>query len=78
MNTIFKQEINSFVLVYLDDILIYSRSEEEHWGHLAHALDNLRRAKLYGDSINANSSSRKWITSVSRLEVMEFAPHLKR
>ena len=30
MNTIFKQEINSFVLVYLDDIWIYSRSEEEH------------------------------------------------
>ena len=48
MNTIFKQEINSFVLVYLGDILIYSRSEEEHWGHLAHALDKLCRARLYG------------------------------
>ena len=36
------------MLVYLDDILIYSRSAEEHWGHLQHALDKLRRAKLYG------------------------------
>ena len=48
MNEIFKKEINSFVLVYLDDILIHSRSEEEHWEHLAHELEKLRRAKLYG------------------------------
>ena len=48
MNEVFKQEINSFVLVYLDDILIYSRSMEEHWEHLQHALDKLRRARLYG------------------------------
>ena len=48
MNTIFEKEINSFVLVYLDDILIYSRSMGEHWDHLRSALDKLRRAKLFG------------------------------
>ena len=48
MNTIFEREINSFILVYLDDILIYSCSIEEHWDHLRIALDRLRRAKLYG------------------------------
>ena len=44
MITVFKWEINSSVLVYLDYILIYSRSMEEHWGHLRHALDRPRRA----------------------------------
>ena len=48
MNTIFEKEINSFVLVYLDDILIYSRSVGEHWGHLRCALGKLHWAKLYG------------------------------
>ena len=48
MNEVFQKEINSFVLVYLDDILIYSRLVEEHWGHLQHALDKLRQTKLYG------------------------------
>ena len=48
MNDVFKQELNSFILVYLDDILIYSHSVEEHWKHLVHALEKLRRAQLYG------------------------------
>ena len=47
MNTVFEQELNSFILVYLDDILVYSRSVGEHWGHLKCAFDRLRRAKLY-------------------------------
>ena len=46
MNEVFKQEINSFVLVYLDDILIYSLSIEEHWDHLHQALDKLRQATV--------------------------------
>ena len=48
MNTTFEKEINSFILVYLDDILTYSHSIGEHWDHLKCALDKLRRAKLFG------------------------------
>ena len=43
----FSKEINSFIFVYLDDILIFSHSIREHWDHLQTALDRLRRAKLY-------------------------------
>ena len=47
MNTVFEKELNSFILVYLDDILVYSRSIGDHWGHLRQAFDRLRHAKLY-------------------------------
>ena len=48
MNAVFATEINRFILVYLDDILIFSESIEEHWEHLRTALQRLRKARLYG------------------------------
>ena len=52
INKFFAKEINSFILVYLDDILIFSCSIGEHWDHQKIALDRLCRAKLYGQSHN--------------------------
>ena len=66
MNTIFKKEINPFILVNLDDILIYSCSMGEHWDHLECALDKLRQAKLFGRLQKCESLRIKWITSVLR------------
>ena len=34
MNTIFMEEVDKFVIVFIDDILIYSKNEEEHFEHL--------------------------------------------
>ena len=48
MTKVFAKEINYFILVYLDDIWIFSRSIGEHWDHLKIALDRLCRANLYG------------------------------
>ena len=47
MNTIFKDELDAFISVYLDDILVFSKIEEEHLQHVQIALEKLRKAKLY-------------------------------
>jgi len=43
MNRVFAGQLNRFVCVYLDDILVYSRTEAEHIKHLRIVLDVLRR-----------------------------------
>nr|GFC55123.1 hypothetical protein [Tanacetum cinerariifolium] len=47
MNRIFHEYLDNFVIVFIDDILIYSKSEEEHEQHLRIVLDILRQKKLY-------------------------------
>jgi hypothetical protein len=39
--------LDKFVMVFIDDILVYSRSEEEHEEHLHLTLQNLREHRLY-------------------------------
>ncbi|GJY33328.1 gag-pol polyprotein [Tanacetum coccineum] len=48
MNEVLRPLIGKFVVVYFDDILVYSKSEEEHLGHLRSVFDLLRKHKLYG------------------------------
>ncbi|KAJ6829085.1 uncharacterized protein M6B38_359765 [Iris pallida] len=47
MNRVFYQYLDKFVIVFIDDILIYSKSEEEHEKHLRIVLQTLREEKLY-------------------------------
>ncbi|WVZ58410.1 hypothetical protein U9M48_008686 [Paspalum notatum var. saurae] len=47
MNSVFMNELDKFVVVFIDDILIYSKSEKEHEEHLKIVLTRLREHKLY-------------------------------
>ncbi|GJX10975.1 putative reverse transcriptase domain-containing protein, partial [Tanacetum coccineum] len=47
MNRIFHKYLDKFVIVFIDDILVYSKSEEEHERHLRIVLEILRQKKLY-------------------------------
>lgn len=46
MNRVFRYQLNKFVLVFVDDILVYSRIEEDHKKNLRIVLDIQRRNKL--------------------------------
>ncbi|GJX88359.1 putative reverse transcriptase domain-containing protein [Tanacetum coccineum] len=47
MNHVCKSYLDKFVIIFIDDILIYSRNEEEHANHLRIILELLRKEKLY-------------------------------
>ncbi|WVZ58720.1 hypothetical protein U9M48_008960 [Paspalum notatum var. saurae] len=47
MNSVFMNELDKFVVVFIDDILIYSKNEKEHEEHLRVVLTRLREHKLY-------------------------------
>jgi hypothetical protein len=47
MNSVFMQELDKFVVVFIDDILIYSKNPEDHANHLLIVLQRLRDHHLY-------------------------------
>jgi len=49
MNRVFKPYLYQFVVVFIDDILIYSRTPEEHTHNLRTTLEVLRRNELYAN-----------------------------
>ena len=47
MNRVFKDFLDKFVVVFIDDILVYSKTEEEHEEHLRLTLQTLKEKQLY-------------------------------
>ncbi|KAL1534042.1 hypothetical protein AAHA92_31446 [Salvia divinorum] len=47
MNRVFHPYLDKFVLVFIDDVLVYSKNEKEHEEHLRITLETLRAEKLY-------------------------------
>jgi hypothetical protein len=63
MNKVFMEYLDKFVVVFIDDILVYSRSEEEHEEHLRLALQKLWELRLYSKL----SMCKFWMKQVSFL-----------
>jgi hypothetical protein len=63
MNSVFMTELDKFVVVFIDDILIYSKCEKEHVKHLRVVLQHLRDHTLYAKF----SKCEFWLTSVKFL-----------
>ena len=63
MNRIFKKYLDKCVIVFINDILIYSKTKEEHAEHLRIVLEILRRERLYAKW----SKCEFWLTQVQFL-----------
>ncbi|WVZ80663.1 hypothetical protein U9M48_028120, partial [Paspalum notatum var. saurae] len=66
MNSVFMNELNKFVVVFINDILVYSKNEKEHEEHLRKVLSRLREHKLYA----------KFSKCTFRLKEMAFLGHI--
>lgn len=63
MNRIFRQLHDLFVIVFIDDILVYSKSEEDHVNHFQIMLQTLKDQKLYAK----NFKCEYWVSVVTFL-----------
>jgi hypothetical protein len=62
-NKVFKEYLDKFVVVFIDDILVYSRDEQEHEEYLWLVLQRLRESQLYAKQ----SKCEFWLKEVSFL-----------
>ena len=63
MNRVFKLFFDRFVIIFIDDILVYSHNKKEHQEHLRIVLETLRAHKLFAKF----SKCEFWLFSVSFL-----------
>ena len=71
MNNIFSDLLGICILVYLDDILIYSNTLEEHRRHVCEVLLRLQNNKLYTRGDKVLSTTIQWNTSASFCHLMD-------
>ncbi|KAJ4968492.1 hypothetical protein NE237_015193 [Protea cynaroides] len=73
MNRVFHDMLDTSVIVFIDDILIYSKDKETHASHLRAALQRLRREKLYAKF----KKCKFWLKEVAFLCHVVYADGIK-
>jgi len=73
MNRVFHQFLDLFVIVFIDDILIYSKSEEDHANHLRIIIQSLKDHKLYAKF----SKCKFWFNVISFLGNIMYSDGIK-
>ncbi|GKG26153.1 putative reverse transcriptase domain-containing protein, partial [Tanacetum coccineum] len=64
INSVFHEYLENFVIVFSDDLLVYSKTSEEHEDHLRIVLEILRQKKFYAKF----SKCEFWLGQVAFLE----------
>ncbi|KAL0560208.1 hypothetical protein IC582_000608 [Cucumis melo] len=59
MNAVFKPYLRKFVLVFFDDILVYSKNEADHVKYMGVVLSVLRKHELYANKKKCNFAQHK-------------------
>ncbi|GJY94042.1 putative reverse transcriptase domain-containing protein [Tanacetum coccineum] len=74
MNRVCKPYLDKFVIVFIDDILIYSRNKEEHANHLRIMLELLRKEKFQGLHVDPTKieAVKNWASPTTPTEIRQF------
>nr|GFA85782.1 putative reverse transcriptase domain-containing protein [Tanacetum cinerariifolium] len=76
MNRVCRHYLDKFVIVFIDDILIYSKTQEEHVEHLRLVLELLKKERLYANGIHVDPSKieaiKNWKAPRTPTEVRSF------
>ena len=76
MNLVLRKHLDQFVLAYLDNILIYSETLEEHKDHVRTVLKKLQKARLVVNPRKCNFYTQKvnflgFVISLGKIEIEE-------
>ncbi|GKA90429.1 putative reverse transcriptase domain-containing protein [Tanacetum coccineum] len=74
MNQVCKSYLDRFMIVFIDDILIYSKSEEEHREHLKLILELLKKEEFEGVHVDPTKidSIKDWASPKTPTEIRQF------